>query len=63
MMVMCLCCGSSYNEDYDCPNLDRRPHSVELALRVAELLQERGMPPTGNNVRAALAEIQKRARA
>jgi hypothetical protein len=41
--ALCLCCGSEYDMTGDCPNVERKPHSIALALAVADYLREHGV--------------------
>lgn len=56
--VTCLCCGTLYPVDGDCPNLETAPHSLELARSVAaELLEYGATTPSVRQVRRALEQI------
>jgi hypothetical protein len=52
-----LCCGTFYEVDGDCPNVDKVEHSSGLAYVVALRLQRRGLElPTPEQVREALPD-------
>ena len=57
-LVVCLCCGSAYASDDDCPNVDDGKHSGERALAVARHLSAIGVQhPTTQDVLDALAAL------
>lgn len=58
--VLCLCCGSYYGSDTNCPNRGSSPHSFELSFKVAKHLHEQGIDlPLPADVRRALDELDK----
>lgn len=61
--IVCLCCAAEYPVEGDCPNTETLPHSVELAIKVASYLRERGCEhPRPLDVRSALAALDAEGR-
>ena len=62
--VLCLCCGTRYDVDGDCPHLHERPHSTALARLVAFHLLAQGIEhPKPRDVHAAREALDAEARA
>lgn len=61
--ISCLCCGTRYDLDDNCPKLDELPHSLALARLVALHLLGHGIDtPTPRDVREAREAIDAEAR-
>jgi hypothetical protein len=62
--VLCLCCGTRYDVDGDCPWLNVEPHSAALARLVALYLLTQDIDaPTRDDVLVARQAIKDEARA
>ena len=56
--TLCLCCGSYYDLDEDCPEVEFRPHSIQLSLEVSRRLLTAGIAhPDQHDVREVLREL------
>lgn len=61
--AVCLCCGSEYGPDDDCPNVDDGEHDVEHATSVARYLRDRGCEhPRPLDVKTAIAALDAMSR-
>ena len=59
-LILCLCCGTTYAPEGDCPFLETVEHSPELAQHIVAVLMERGVnDPTGDDVRAVRALLSR----
>jgi len=56
--TICLCCGSYYDADENCPQIPFKPHSLQIAVEVSRLLLEAGIEhPDKQDVTEALREL------
>lgn len=56
--ILCLCCGSYYDSDSDCPNRYRELHTLKLSIDVANYLREHAIDePRPADVKRALAAL------
>jgi len=56
--TICLCCGSYYDTDGDCPQVRYRPHSIQIAVEVTRHLLEAGIEhPDKHDIEETLREL------
>lgn len=61
MRVTCMCCGARYNDNRDCPNLEKTPHSTKLAVDIAQaLLRQQIYDPTPEQIRVERVKLKAR---